>query len=113
MTELPIFVCACVAETRNLCQSGPRSLLGTILPARNEPWLIAGPSAWMYFTGDNGDIKFPHRCPIIPDTHEKMDIFNLSWQACCGSSSSLQMTYDMQAGQAVAAGYFGGYSAKM
>ena len=67
----------------------------------------------MYFTGDNGDIKFPHRCPIIPDTHEKMDIFNLRWQACCGESSSLQMTYDMQAGQAVAAGYFGGYSAKM
>ena len=42
-----------------------------------------------------------------------MDIFNFRWQACCGESSSLQMTYDMQAGQAVAAGYFGGYSAKM
>ena len=42
-----------------------------------------------------------------------MDIYSVRWQACFNSSSSLQMTYDMQAGQAVAAGYFGGYSAKM
>ena len=113
MTDRPILVCACVAEIRNLCQSGPRSLLGTILPARNDAWLNAGPSAWMYFTGDNGDIKFPHRFPIIPETHEKMQIFSVHWQSCCAGSSSLQMTYDMQASQAVAAGYFGGYSAKM
>ena len=67
----------------------------------------------MYFTGDNGDIKFPHRLPIIPETHEKLPMFSVRWRSCCSSSSSLQMAYDMQAGQAVAAGYFGGYSAKM
>ena len=52
MTELPLLVCACVAQQRNLCHSGPRSLLGTILPKRNDPWLNAGPSLWMYMTGD-------------------------------------------------------------
>ena len=113
MTDHSLLVCACVAEIKNLCQSGPRSLLGTILPARNDPWLNAGPSAWMYFTGDNGDIKFPHRLPVLPETHEKLPIFSVRWRSCCSSSSSLQMTYDMQAGQSVAAGYFGGYSAKM
>ena len=113
ITDDPILVCACVAEVKNLCQSGPRSLIGTILPARNDPWLNAGPSAWMYFTGDNGDIKFPHRLPIMPETHEKVKLFNVRWQQCCQQTSALQMTYDMQAAQAVAAGYFGGYSAKM
>ena len=113
MTDLPLVVCACVAEIKNLCQSGPRSLLGTILPSRNDPWLNAGPSAWMYFTGDNGDIKFPHRLPILPQTHEKLPIFSARWRSCCYSSNALQMAYDMQAGQSVAAGYFGGYSAKM
>jgi hypothetical protein len=58
----------------------------------------------MYFTGDNGDIKFPHRFPILPETHEKLPISSVRWQACCSSSSVLQMTYDMQAGQSVAAG---------
>ena len=113
MCNHPVLVCACVAEVKNLCQSGPRSLVGTILPIRNDPWLNAGPSAWMYFTGDNGDIKFPHRLPIIPETHEKMEVYNVRWQACCSASSSLQMTYDMQAAQSVVAGYFGGNSAKM
>ncbi len=87
--------------------------LGTVQPARNDPWLNAGPSAWMYFTGDNGDIKFPHRCPLIPETHEKTDVVDIRWQACCSNSASLQMTYDTQAGQAAAAGSFGGYSAKL
>ena len=113
MTDHPLLVCACVAEIKNLCQTGPRSLLGTILPARNDPWLNAGPSAWMYFTGDNGDIKFPHRLPIIRETHEKLPIFSLRFKTCCSNASSLQMTYDMQAGQSVAAGYLGDYSAKM
>ena len=67
----------------------------------------------MYFSGDNGEIKFPHRLPIIPETHEKLDQLKDRWQACCGRTSSLQMLYDMQAGQAITAGYFGGYSAKM
>ena len=88
-------------------------MLGSILPQRNEAWLNAGPSAWLVYTGDNGDIKFPHRLPIIPETHEHMLLFDVRRQSCCSGVSSLQMTYDMQAGQAVTAGYFGGYSAKM
>ena len=67
----------------------------------------------MVFSGDNGDIKFPHKMPIVPETHEKTLLFDVNRHACCSSDLSLQMTYDMQAGQAVAAGYFGGYSAKM
>ena len=113
ITDVPLIVCPCVAEARGLCTTGPRSLLGTTLPRRNEPWLNAGPSAWMVFSGDNGDIKFPHRMPIIPETHEKTLIFDARRQSCCNADLTLQMTYDMQAGQAVAAGYFGGYSAKM
>ena len=108
-----LLVCACVANMRQLCQSGPRSMLGTFLQERNDPWLNAGPSAWMVFTGDNGDIKFPHRMPIIQETHEHMILFDVRTTPCWASVSSLQMAYDMQAGQAVAAGYFGGYSAKM
>ena len=42
-----------------------------------------------------------------------MLLFDVRRQSCCSGVSSLQMTYDMQAGQAVTAGYFGGYSAKM
>ena len=113
MTDETLLVCACVADMKQLCQSGPRSLLGTILPERNDPWLNAGPSAWMVFTGNNGDIKFPHRMPIIPETHERMKLFEAQRTMCCAASSPLQMAYDMQAGQAIAAGYFGGYSAKM
>ena len=113
MCDHPLFVCACVAESRGLCTSGPRSLLGTILPWRNEPWLNAGPSAWLVFAGDNGDLKFPHRMPLIAETHEKSLIYDVRRTKCVSASSSLQLTYDMQAGQAVAAGYFGGYSAKM
>ena len=108
ITEKPLLVCPCVAAVRDLCMTGPRSLVGTILPTRNSAWLNAGPSAWLVFSGDNGDIKFPHRMPIIPETHEEA-----LKPACCNRSSSLQMTYDMQAGQAVTAGYFGGYSSKM
>ena len=32
---------------------------------------------------------------------------------CCGSRSELDLAYEVQMGQAVTAGYFGGYSAKM
>ena len=111
--EEPLVVCACIAESRGLCSSGPRSLLGTILPARNEPWLNAGPSAWLVFAGDNGDLKFPHRMPLIPETHEKVLLFDARASKCTNTTSSLQLAYDMQAGQAVAAGYFGGFTARM
>ena len=109
-----ILVCSCIANELGLEQTGPRSLLGSVLPARNEPWLNAGPSAWVCFAGDNGDIKFPHRFPIIPETHEKMQLWNVkNVNACCNAVSPLRMVYDMQAGQAMTAGYFGGYSAKV
>ena len=32
---------------------------------------------------------------------------------CCGSRSELGLAYEVQIGQAVTSGYFGGYSAKM
>ena len=113
MTDRALIVCPCIAHEKSLCRSGPRSLLGGTLPARNDPWVNAGPTAWLVFSGDNGDIKFPHKMPIVPETHEKMKLFDVKRRPCCSSDLSLQMTYDMQAGQAVAAGYFGGYSAKM
>ena len=49
---------------------GPRSVLGVTFPARNEPNQNAGPTAWLVYFGDNGDVKFPHRFPILPETHE-------------------------------------------
>ena len=111
MTDSALVVCLCIAHKMNLCTTGPRSLLGTILPERNDPWQNAGPSAWLTFSGDNGDIKFPHRLPLQAETHEQV---GASQQAACISSlGTVQLTFDMQAGQAAAAGYFGGYTAKM
>ena len=66
MTPRPLLVCRCVAQERGLAISGQRSMLGAILPARNEPNLNAGPVLWSEFTGSNGDIKFPLRVPILP-----------------------------------------------
>ena len=97
----------------NLCKSGPRSMLGTVLPERNEANLNAGPSAWLIFAGDNGDLKLPQHMPITPETHENMLLFDVRPRNCFNSLDSLEMTYDMQAGQAMIAGYFGGYTAKM
>ena len=113
ITDHTLLVCLCIAQRMNLCTSGPRSLLSTILPKRNNAWQNAGPSAWLIFTGDNGDIKFPHRTPVIAETHEAVAIWDAKSSACCAGVSSLQLLYDGQAAQAVAAGYFGGYSAKM
>ncbi len=62
MLEESTIVCQCLAQEREWCTSGPRSLLGCVLPSRNDPWLNAGPSAWMIFTGDNGDMKFHIGC---------------------------------------------------
>ena len=110
MTDVPLLICPCLARERGLPTSGPRSSIGTILPSRNHAWLNAAPLAWSEFAGDNGDIKFPIRVPILPETHEvlKYDVRN-----CVSESSVLDMAYEVQVGQAVTAGYFGGYSAKM
>ena len=40
------------------------------MPARNDPWLNAGPRALLAFTADNADVKFPFRIPILEETHE-------------------------------------------
>ena len=107
-------ICTCFAEENAWCTSGPRSVVGSCFTARNEPWLNAGPSAWMVFCGDNGDMKFPHRVPIIPETHDvKMKVFDLKKSTCVSAVCTLNMLYDLQAAQSMAAGYFGGYSSKM
>ena len=68
----------------------------------------------MIFTGDNWDMKFPHRVPIIPQTHEtKLPIFDASHSTCVSAVSTLNMLYDLQAAVSTAAGYFGGYTAKV
>ena len=108
--EFPLVMCPCLARERNLPIKGPKSVLGSILPGRNHAWLNAAPIAWSEFTGDNGDIKFPIRVPILPETHE-ISIFDI--KRCTGGASILDLAYQVQVGQAVTAGYFGGYSAKM
>ena len=80
-------------------------MAGTIIPARNEAWLNAGPSAWLVFSGDNSDIKFPHRLPIIDETHEVPE-YDAKRLSACTKADELSMTYDLQAGQAMAAGLF-------
>ena len=88
-------------------------MLGAALPVRNNAWLNAGPPAWIAFSADNGDIKFPMKLPIIPETHEKTRLFDINRQTCCEGVSDLDLFYQTQATQAMAAGYFGGYTAKM
>ena len=88
-------------------------MLGSCLPRRTSMWLNAGPRAWSVFAGDNGDIKFPHKLPIIPETHERGELFAANRERCCQSVSELDLLYLLQASQGVAAGYFGGYSSKM
>jgi hypothetical protein len=79
-------------------------------PARNEPNQNAGPTSWLVFFGDNGDVKFPHRFPILPETHEVI-VYDI--KRCLGKCSLLELAYQTQVAQAAAAGYFGGYAAKM
>ena len=113
MLEQTMIVCACLAAKKGWTTTGPRSVLGGVMPARNEPWLNPAPSAWSAFTGDNGDIKFPHKVPIIPETHEKVAIFCLNHSTCATAVSDLHMIYDLTASMSMAAGYFGGYTSKM
>ena len=76
--KVPLLICPCIAEAKGLTITGSRSTLGTALPARNNEWLNAGPTAWICFNADNGDIKFPMKMQIIAQTHEQqIEIFNL------------------------------------
>ena len=65
LTPRPLLVGQCVATERNLPTAGPRGRIGSFLVERNHAWLNAAPPAWLEFHGDNGDIKFPQRCPIL------------------------------------------------
>ena len=88
-------------------------MLGTVLPKRNSAWLNAGSRSWIVFSADNGDIKFPHRLPIIAETHESTLLFDATRKSCWSHHDIPEMLYDLQAGLARAAGYFGGYTSKM
>ena len=41
-----------------------------------------------------------------------MRVFDLRYSNCVYASDPMQHAYDMQAGMAMAAGYFGGYTSK-
>ena len=68
-----------------------------------------GTVEWREFQGDSGDIKFPYRVPILPETHEKL-LYGV--RRCCGKSNELQLAYEVQVCLATTAGYCGGYSGK-
>jgi hypothetical protein len=70
MTEDPLLVCRCIAKDKELPLRGTRSYLGGILSGRNWSMLNAGPRALVAFMGDNADIKFTHKYPILEETHE-------------------------------------------
>ena len=110
MTDIPLLICKCIALDRKLPTAGSRSCVGCILPSRNNEWLNAAPPTWSAFSGDNGDIKFAMRVPILAETHETL-LYDV--RRCCEEVDELEMMYQVQAGQATTAGYFGGYSAKM
>ena len=112
VTEAPLIICECLAHHRNLPTRGPRSMLGEVLPARNDAWLHAGPRALVAFTADNADIKFHFRVPIQQETHEVL-LFDIKRHPKCGSRDPLYQALDMQAVKAAIAGYFGGYTSKM
>ena len=112
LTEIPLIICECIAHSRNLLVRGPRSMLGEVLPARNDAWLNAGPRALIAFTAENADVKFPFRVPIQKETHEVL-LFDIKRHPNCGSRDPLDQALDMQAVMAAIAGYFGGYTSKM
>ena len=87
-------------------------MLGDILPARNEAWLNAGPHAFIAFTADNADVKFPLCLPIQEETHEVL-LYDVKRHPNCGLRSRYDQALDMQAVMASIAGYFGGYTSKM
>jgi hypothetical protein len=95
MTDTPVLVCSCIAIERGLQLRGPRSLLGTVLPKRNHAYLNAGPRTWIAFCADNGDVKFPHRFPLLPETHEMAQIYDARRTSCCSMSDNVQGNHVM------------------
>lgn len=49
---------------------------------------------------------------IVPETHETFT-YDVKRTHCCTASDISQLAFDLQASQAAAAGYFGGYTSKM
>jgi hypothetical protein len=87
-------------------------MLGDVLVRRNRDSLNAGPGVWIAFNGDNGDIKFTQKFPILPETHEAIGTAE-ERKACCESRHLIDMLFDLQARQAAQAGYCGGYQTKV
>ena len=112
MTHQPLFVCECIARERVLPTRGPRSMIGDMLPSRNDPWLNAGPRAFIAFMCGNADIKFPLRLPIQDETLEVF-LYDINRHQHCGQRNVREQSFDMQAAMATHAGYFGGYAATM
>ena len=110
MIDKALLVCRCIAENSGLPSTGPRSMLGTVLPARNDEWLNAAPRAYAAFSSSIGDLKFPQRLPILKETHE---VLIYSATPCYSPGDLRSQTTDLQVGMSVMAGYFGGYTAKM
>ena len=114
LLKAPRLICTCFADVFGWTTTGPRSVVGSVFSARNDAMLNAGPAAWLVWSGDNGDIKFPHKIPIIPETHEEpMPLYHQKHSECVSAVCTLNMLYDLQAAQSMAAGYFGGYTSKM
>ena len=95
-----------------LSTTGPRSLLGSVLPARNNAWINAGPRALVTFSASNADIKFPYRLPILEESHEIL-LFDVRTSPCYEPGDLLMQSKDLQCAMSVMAGYFGGYTSKM
>ena len=112
MTDKALLVCLCIAEHMGLPSTGPRSMLGTKLPVRNNTWLNAGPRALVAFSGSNCDMKFPHRLLILHESHETL-LFDLHTTPCYSPGDLKLQARDLQCAMSVVAGYFGGYTSKM
>ena len=109
ITPEPLVVCQGIANARKLPITGDRSALGSILPARSDPMLNAAPQGLVCFIGDNADMKIPYRVPIMRETHEP----SVCQQDCVGTTDVRTLAYQVQSIQALIAGYFAGYAAKM
>ena len=70
LCEDPVLVCEGIACARGLPVSGDRSSLGAMLPARSDPMLNATAPGLATFFGENTDLKFPNRVPLIAITHD-------------------------------------------
>ena len=79
--------------------------------AEEYAWFNAGPRLLVAAMGDNADMKFVQKTPILKETHEAVG--TPAEQALCVAAQNTQtMLMNMQSGQALAMGYFGGYAGR-